>query len=107
MRSGHSSGPAVSGSGRNPAQTCAGDHESVGLKDHGSGPTCSISLLIVVVAPNGDIFVTDSHRNGRNNRVVKFTKEGKDVKEWGRKGSGRGELSEPLMVPTTPTICSF
>jgi hypothetical protein len=27
----------------------------------------------VVVSPSGDIFVTDSHRNGRNNRVVKFT----------------------------------
>jgi sugar lactone lactonase YvrE len=52
----------------------------------------------VVVAPNGDIFVTDSHRNGANNRIVKFTKDGKYVKEWGRKGSGRGELSEPHTI---------
>ena len=41
----------------------------------------------VVVAPNGDIFVTDSHRNGANNRVVKFTKDGKYVKEWGTQGA--------------------
>ena len=52
----------------------------------------------VVIAPNGDIFVTDSHRNGKNNRVVKFTKDGKFVKEWGKKGSGRGELSEPHTI---------
>jgi hypothetical protein len=52
----------------------------------------------VVVAPNGDVFVTDSHRNGTNNRVVKFTKDGKYVKEWGKKGSGRGELSEPHTI---------
>ena len=42
--------------------------------------------------------MTDSHRNGRNNRVVKFTKEGKYIKEWGKKGSGRGEISEPHTI---------
>ena len=52
----------------------------------------------VVVAPAGDIFVTDSHRNGKNNRVVRFTKDGRYVKEWGHKGSGRGELSEPHTI---------
>ena len=52
----------------------------------------------VVVAPNGDIFVTDSHRNGKNNRVVRFTKDGTFVKEWGKKGSGRGEMSEPHTI---------
>jgi sugar lactone lactonase YvrE len=52
----------------------------------------------VVVAPSGDIFVTDSHRNGKNNRVVRFTRDGRFVKEWGRKGSGRGELSEPHTI---------
>ena len=52
----------------------------------------------VVVSPAGDIFVTDSHRNGKNNRVVRFTKDGKFVREWGRKGSGRGEFSEPHTI---------
>jgi DNA-binding beta-propeller fold protein YncE len=52
----------------------------------------------VVIAPNGEVFVTDSHRNGKNNRVVKFTKDGKYVKEWGKKGSGRGEMSEPHTI---------
>ena len=64
----------------------------------GSGPELFDQPTDVLVAPNGDIFVTDSHRNGKNNRVVRFTKDGKFLKEWGRKGSGRGELSEPHTI---------
>jgi DNA-binding beta-propeller fold protein YncE len=64
----------------------------------GSGPDLFDQPTDVVVAANGDIFVTESHRNGKNNRVVKFTKDGKFLKEWGHKGSGRGELSEPHSI---------
>lgn len=64
----------------------------------GSGPDLFDQPTDVVVAPSGDIFVTDSHRRGLNNRVVKFTKAGKFVKEWGKKGSGPGELSEPHTI---------
>ncbi|HWN84806.1 MAG TPA: peptidyl-alpha-hydroxyglycine alpha-amidating lyase family protein [Vicinamibacterales bacterium] len=52
----------------------------------------------VVIAPSGDIFVTDSHRNGKNNRVVRFRKDGTFVKEWGKKGTGPGEISEPHTI---------
>ena len=38
----------------------------------GSTPGLFDQPTDVVVAANGDIFVTDSHRNGKNNRVVKF-----------------------------------
>lgn len=64
----------------------------------GSTPDLFDQPTDVVVAPNGDVFVTDSHRNGKNNRVVKFTKDGKYIKEWGKKGSGRGEMSEPHTI---------
>lgn len=69
----------------------------------GSGPDLFDQPTDVVVAPNGDIFVTDSHRttNGPaplNNRVVRFTRDGKFVKEWGKKGSGPGEISEPHTI---------
>jgi DNA-binding beta-propeller fold protein YncE len=64
----------------------------------GSGPDLFDQPTDVVIAPNGDIFVTDSHRNGKNNRVVKFTKDGKFIKEWGRKGSAAGEFSEPHTI---------
>jgi DNA-binding beta-propeller fold protein YncE len=64
----------------------------------GSGPDLFDQPTDIVVAPNGDLFVTDSHRNGKNNRVVKFDRNGKFIKEWGRKGSGPGEISEPHTI---------
>jgi sugar lactone lactonase YvrE len=64
----------------------------------GSGPDLFDQPTDVVVAPNGDIFVTDSHRGGKNNRVVRFTKDGRYVKEWGTKGSGPGQISEPHTI---------
>ena len=64
----------------------------------GSGPDLFDQPTNVVVAPSGDIFVTDSHRRGKNNRVVKFDKIGKYIKEWGSKGSGPGQISEPHTI---------
>jgi len=64
----------------------------------GSGPDEFDQPCDVAIAPNGDIFVADSHRNGKNNRIVKFSKDGRFIKEWGRKGSGRGEISEPHTI---------
>jgi DNA-binding beta-propeller fold protein YncE len=64
----------------------------------GSGPDLFNQPADVAVAPNGDIFVADSHRNGKNNRIVKFDKDGKFIKEWGHKGSGPGEISEPHTI---------
>ena len=64
----------------------------------GSGPDLFDQPTDVVIAANGNIFVTDSHRNGKNNRIVKFTKDGKFIKEWGRKGTGPGEISEPHTI---------
>ena len=64
----------------------------------GSGPGLFDQPTDVAVSASGDIFVTDSHRNGKNNRVVKFRKDGTFVLEWGQKGSGPGELSEPHTI---------
>ena len=64
----------------------------------GSGADLFDQPTDVLVAPDGTIFVTDSHRNGKNNRVVKLTKDGKYIKEWGTKGSGPGQISEPHTI---------
>src|SRR5215471_3273213 len=48
----------------------------------------------VVTAPNGDIFVAEGHGAG-NNRVLKFDKSGKFIKEWGKLGTGPGEFDQP------------
>jgi len=49
----------------------------------------------VLVAPNGDIFVGDGHGGESNNRIVKFDKTGKYIKEWGSKGNGPGQFDTP------------
>jgi DNA-binding beta-propeller fold protein YncE len=49
----------------------------------------------ILMAPNGDIFVADGHGGDTNNRIVKFTKDGKYIKEWGKKGAGPGEFNVP------------
>jgi len=51
----------------------------------------------VVVAPNGDIFVTEGHGAG-GNRISKFSKDGKFIKSWGKTGSGLGELNAPHTI---------
>ena len=48
----------------------------------------------VVVAPNGDIFVADGHGGDSNYRIVKFSKDGKVLMAWGKKGTGPGEFGE-------------
>ena len=49
----------------------------------------------VAVAPGGEIFVADGHDSGSNMRIVKYTKEGKFLKAWGRQGSAPGEFNVP------------
>jgi hypothetical protein len=48
----------------------------------------------VVTAPNGDIFVADGHGGKSNARIVKFSKNGKFIKAWGRRGTAPGEFGE-------------
>lgn len=59
----------------------------------GDGPDTFTAPSDVVVAPNGDIFVADGHGGDTNARIVKFSKDGKFIKAWGKKGSGPGEFN--------------
>jgi sugar lactone lactonase YvrE len=49
----------------------------------------------VVVAANGDIFISDGHGGESNARIMKFSKDGRFIKTWGKKGSGPGEFDQP------------
>jgi len=49
----------------------------------------------VAVTPGGDFYVSDGYGNSR---VVKFSAEGKYLKEWGRKGRGPGEFNLPHAI---------
>jgi sugar lactone lactonase YvrE len=46
----------------------------------------------IAFAPNGDVFIGEGHGGNRGNRIVKFSKDGRYIKEWGRKGTGPGEF---------------
>lgn len=68
----------------------------------GSGPDTFNEPCDVITAPNGDIFVSDGHSGqndapppGSTGRIMKFTKDGRFVKEWGRMGSAQGEFRTP------------
>ena len=54
----------------------------------GDGPNQFSSPSDVVVGRNGDIFVADGHAEGTNERIMKFDKDGKFIKAWGKPGNG-------------------
>ena len=61
----------------------------------GDGPDTFNRPSDVIVAPNGDIFVADGHGGDSNARIVKFSKDGKFIKSWGKKGIAPGEFDTP------------
>jgi sugar lactone lactonase YvrE len=68
----------------------------------GSGPDTFNEPCDIITAPNGDIYVSDGHSGqnqnpppGSTGRIMKFTKDGKFIKEWGKVGSGPGEFRTP------------
>ena len=62
----------------------------------GDGPDTFNQPNDVVTAKNGDIFVSDGHTpRMANARIVKFDKNGKFIKQWGKHGSGPGEFEVP------------
>jgi sugar lactone lactonase YvrE len=63
--------------------------------EFGDGPDVFNRPSDVVVAPNGDIFVADGHGGTSNNRIMKFSADGRYLARWGRRGSAPGEFDLP------------
>ena len=61
----------------------------------GSGQDTFNKPSAVAIAANGDIFVADGHGGDSNARLVKFSKDGKFIMTWGKKGSAPGEFNGP------------
>jgi len=61
----------------------------------GSGPDEFNAPSSVITNANGEIFVGDGHGGNTNARIMKFAKDGKLIKTWGKKGSGPGEIDTP------------
>src|SRR5205823_1515118 len=58
-------------------------------------PECCFQPNDVLVAPNGEIFVSQGHGQGKS-EIVKFAKDGRTiVKRWGKIGTGQGEFDQP------------
>jgi sugar lactone lactonase YvrE len=58
-------------------------------------PECCFQPNDVLVAPNGTIFVSQGHGQGKP-EVVKFAKDGKTIiKRWGQLGTGPGDFDQP------------
>ncbi|MBI1792453.1 MAG: 6-bladed beta-propeller [Acidobacteria bacterium] len=49
----------------------------------------------IAFGPAGDLYVSDGYGNSR---VVKFSRDGTFLKEWGRKGNGEGEFNTPHSI---------
>jgi sugar lactone lactonase YvrE len=61
----------------------------------GEGPDVFNQPSDVAVAASGDVFVADGHDENSNARIVKFTKDGKFIKAWGKRGTASGEFDTP------------
>jgi DNA-binding beta-propeller fold protein YncE len=61
----------------------------------GNGPELLDGPSGVVVAPNGDIYVADGHGGNSNDRIAKFSKDGKFITAWGKHGKAQGEFDTP------------
>jgi len=65
----------------------------------GSGTDVFSGPCDVAIAQNGDIFVADGHiADVPVNRIMKFSKDGKFIKAWGKRGSGPGEFDTPHSI---------
>jgi hypothetical protein len=69
-----------------------------GLQKEGANGESFASPTGVVVASNGDIFVTDGHRGPAGHRIVKYARDGKFVKTWGKMGSEPGNFRTPHAI---------
>jgi len=61
----------------------------------GDGPDTFNMPSAILVAANGDIFVGDGHGGTSNARIVKFSRNGKFIKTWGKRGTAPGDFEIP------------
>ena len=61
----------------------------------GNDPAHFNRVTDVAVAPDGSFFVSDGYRNSR---VMKFSRTGAFLMQWGTKGSGPGEFNVPHAI---------
>src|SRR5581483_7905148 len=70
---------------------------TLGTPGGGRDPAYFFQPSDILVAPNGDIFVSEGHSSGPGStaRLLKFSKDGKLIKAWGTLGSGPDDFNQP------------
>ena len=69
---------------------------TIGKAGGATGPSdCCWQPNDVITNQKGEIFISEGHGQNQNDRVLKFTPDGKLIKTWGKRGSGPGEFNGP------------
>jgi sugar lactone lactonase YvrE len=70
---------------------------TLGKPGGGRDPEFFFQPNAVLVSPSGEIFVSEGHTSaiGTTARVLKFSKDGKLIKTFGKQGAGPGEFDQP------------
>ena len=69
---------------------------TIGKPGGATGPTeCCWQPNDVITNAAGEIFVAEGHGQNANDRIVKFSKDGKFMQAWGKRGTGELEFNQP------------
>jgi hypothetical protein len=68
----------------------------IGRAGGATGPTeCCWQPNDVITNAAGEIFIAEGHGGNPNDRIMKFSKEGKFMQAWGTRGSGPMQFNQP------------
>ena len=69
---------------------------TIGKPGGATGPTeCCWQPNDVITNAAGEIFVSEGHGANQNDRIVKFSKDGKFLQAWGTRGEGPMQFNQP------------
>jgi sugar lactone lactonase YvrE len=69
---------------------------TIGKPGGATGPTeCCWQPNDVVTNAAGEIFIAEGHGQNQNDRVMKFSKDGKFLQAWGTRGTGPMQFNQP------------
>ena len=69
---------------------------TIGKPGGATGPAeCCWQPNDVITNAVGEIFVSEGHGQNQNDRIIKFSKDGKFIQAWGTRGSGPMQFNQP------------
>lgn len=69
---------------------------TIGKPGGATGPTeCCWQPNDVITNKKGEIFISEGHGTNQNDRIMKFSKDGKFLQAWGTRGDGPMQFNQP------------